>query len=85
MFWELNTLPLWILSLVSERYFQKCFEGFFLLLFEETHPDTLEGLDERDCKTLEAWVPPTPGTKGEVLFLAIWCLLLETVRCDTQV
>lgn len=36
----------------------------------QTHTCKLLGL-ERDCITLEACVPPTPGTNGEVLFLAI--------------
>lgn len=30
-------------------------------------------------------MPPTPGTNGEVLFLAIWCLLLETARWERLV
>lgn len=42
-----------------------------------THLEMLLGLEERDCMTLEACVPPIPGTNGEVLFFAIWCLLLE--------
>ena len=42
-----------------------------------THVARLLGLEESECMIFEAWVPPTPGTNGEVLFFAIWCLPLE--------
>lgn len=42
-----------------------------------THVARLLGLEESECMILEAWVPPTPGTNGDVLFFAIWCLLLK--------
>lgn len=42
-----------------------------------THVARLLGLEGSGCMILEAWVPPTPGTNGDVLFFAIWCLLLK--------
>lgn len=39
-----------------------------------THVARLLGLE---CMIFEAWVPPTPGTNGEVLFFASWCLPLK--------
>lgn len=42
-----------------------------------THMARLLGFEERVCMILVACVPPTPGTNGEVLFFAIWCLLLK--------
>lgn len=41
------------------------------------HVARLVGLAVNECMILEAWVPPTPGTNGEVLFFAIWCLPLK--------
>lgn len=42
-----------------------------------THVARLLGLEESECMSFEAWVPPTPGTNGDVLFFAIWCLPLK--------
>lgn len=59
------------------------FDSVFVLLFvisskifvhtrRGTHLGRLLlGLEEKDCVTLEACVPPTPGTNGDVLFFAI--------------
>lgn len=42
-----------------------------------THMARLLGPEKSECIIFEAWVPPTPGTNGEVLFFAIWCLPLK--------
>lgn len=50
-----------------------------------THVARLLGLEESECMILEAWVPPTPGTNGDVLFFAIWCLLLKVkIKCPQK-
>lgn len=49
-----------------------------------THVARLLGLEESECMILEAWVPPTPGTNGDVLFFAIWCLLLKVNKKSPQ-
>lgn len=49
-----------------------------------THVARLLGLEESECMILEAWVPPTPGTNGDVLFFAIWCLLLKVKKKSPQ-
>ncbi len=43
----------------------------FLCPISWTHLGRLVGLEAIACITLEALVPPTPGTNGEVLFFAI--------------
>lgn len=45
-----------------------------------THMARLLGFEESVCMILEVCVPPTPGTNGEVLFFAIWCLLLKVKK-----
>lgn len=42
-----------------------------------THMARLLGPEKSECIIFEACVPPTPGTNGEVLFFAIWCLPLK--------
>lgn len=49
-----------------------------------THVARLLGLEESECMIFEAWVPPTPGTNGEVLFFAIWCLLLKNRKKPSE-
>lgn len=50
----------------------------------KTHRARLLGLEESECMILEAWVPPTPGTNGEVLFFAIWCLPLKRQKKPSE-
>lgn len=49
-----------------------------------THMARVLGFEESVCMILELCVPPTPGTNGDVLFFAIWCLLLKGKKTNTS-